>query len=735
MNNRFKTASLCIAATVFLTSTCFAVTSVITRHKSGDVLMKGTTENTVVDSRGIIRLAPKTEKLNLGKELDDVWVIHDILADKTGTLYIGTSPQGKVIRVRDGKTDILYPKAPEKKDAPAAGDPNILQQEPQPNEHVFAMAFDVAGRVLAGISGEKGKVLRISSGTEVIFENEKARYIFAIVLDKQNNIYLGTGPNGQIWGLDAFGQNPRLICTLEDKNVLSLSMGENGTLYAGTDTRGVIYKIDTKTGKVNVLFDSGQEEITSLVLGSDGKLFAAASSAEATGQPPQAAPVIRRPAGRPDAPTEGSSPKTGGQSLKTANSDEQKSAPQPQPKPAPKLPLPKSIGYVYKITGEGFVEPIFEEKAIFYTLFEKDGKLLLGAGPHAKLFSIDPKTEERTLIFEDKTSSQITAAAFDGKDVYVAMANPSAIVCLKDAFADHGSYLSELIDAGQPARWGKIQLDADIPDGCEILVSSRSGNIGEPNDATYSPWSKDVKITAPVDLSCPVGRYCQYRLTLKTKNPAVTPQVREISVAQAVPNLEPKVMMVVVQKAEKQKPFALVIMARAEDDNKDTLEYAIEYRKLGRQGWILLKDKLEQAKYEWDSRTVEDGRYEVRVTANDRLSNGEQTALSNSRISDPVVIDNTPPTIAACKIKVDKDTASVELAVEDELSIIGKVQYTVDSDSEWKSVMPADGMFDSTREMLAFEINKLNKGEHVIAIRVSDDIENTLYKSYIVEIK
>jgi len=58
------------------------------------------------------------------------------------------------------------------------------------------MAFDVAGRVLAGISGDKGKVLRISSGTEVIFEDEKVRYIFAIVLDKQNNIYIGTGPNG-----------------------------------------------------------------------------------------------------------------------------------------------------------------------------------------------------------------------------------------------------------------------------------------------------------------------------------------------------------------------------------------------------------------------------------------------------------------------------------------------------------------------------------------------------------
>jgi hypothetical protein len=735
MNNLFKTTTLCIAAAVLLTATCPAVTSVITRHKSGDVLSKGTMENTVVDSRGIIRLAPKTEKLGLEKELEEVWAIHTILADKTGTLYIGTSPQGKVIRVRDGKTDVLYPKAAEQKEAPVVSDPNVLQQEPQPNEHVFAMAFDVAGRVLAGVSGDKGKVLRISSGTEVLFENEKVRYIFAIALDKQNNIYLGTGPNGQLWGLDAFGQNPRLICTLEDKNILSLTTGENGVLYAGTDTRGIIHKIDSKTGKINVLFDSGQDEITSLVLSGDGKLFAAASSAEAGGQPFQVAVPIKRPAGRPDAPSEGTSAKSGGQSLKTANSDEQKTPPGPQPKPASNVQAPKSIGMVYEITGEGFVDSIFEEKAIFYTLFEKSGKLLLGTGPQAKLFSIDPKTEERTLIFQDKTSSQITAAAFDGKDVYVAMANPAAIVCVKDAFAEQGRYLSELIDARQPARWGKMQLDADIPDGCEIWVATRSGNLGEPNDATFSSWSNEVKITESVEAGCPVGRFCQYRLTLKTNKPDVTPQVREISIAQAIPNLEPKVTMIAIQKADKQKSFMLMMTAKAEDDNKDTLEYAFEYRKLGRQGWILLKDKLEQPKYEWDSRTVEDGRYEVRVTANDRLSNGEQTALSNARISDPVIIDNTAPAIIACKIKTEQDAAALELAVEDELSILGKVQYTVDSDSEWKSVMPADGMFDSTREMLAFEIKGLSRGEHVIAIRVADDIDNTMYKSYVVEIK
>jgi len=735
MKNRIKTAAVCIAAIGLLATASQAVTSVIVRHKSGDDLLKGTTDGTVVDSRGAIRLAPKTEKLNLGKELEDVWTVNTILADKTGTLYVGTSPHGKVIRFRDGRTDVLYPKEPEKPQQVKAKDPNAVQENVRPGEHVFAMAFDVAGRILAGVSGEKGKVLRISAGTEVIFENEKVRYIFAIALDKQNNIYLGTGPNGQLWRLDAFGQNPKLICALQDKNILSLALGEDGALYAGTDTRGIVYQIDSKTARTRVLFDSDQEEITALALSGDGKLFVAASSAEVAGRPFQAAAAMKKSPGRPDAATGDLRGRTGGLSLKTANSDEQKAPSQPQPKQPPKAVPPKSAGRVYQISGEGFVTAIFDEPAIFYALLEKDNRLLLGTGPKARLFSIDPKTEERAVIFEDKTSSQITAAAFDGKEVFVALANPAAVVRLSNELVRRGVYMSDLIDAGQPARWGKIQLDADIPDRCEILLSTRSGNVEEPNDLTFSAWSGDVKMTAPVDADCPVGRFCQYRLTLKTADDKVAPVVREISVARAIPNLEPKVLTVAFQKPDKQKPYLVAIGARAEDDNKDTLEFAFEFRRQGRQNWILLKDKVEQSKYEWDSRTVEDGRYEVRVTANDRLSNSEQTALSNSRISDPIVIDNTAPAITAAKTKVEGATARLELTVEDELSVVGKVQYTVDSDTAWKSVLPTDGIYDTTKENVVIVIPELAKGEHIVAVRVADDIDNTVYKSYLLEVK
>jgi hypothetical protein len=339
------------------------------------------------------------------------------------------------------------------------------------------------------------------------------------------------------------------------------------------------------------------------------------------------------------------------------------------------------------------------------------------------------------VAFEDATSSQITAQACDGKDVYLALANPAGIVRLSDSFSRKGVYTSDLLDAGQPARWGKVQLDAQIPEGCEILLATRSGNVKDPNDPTMSPWSPDAKFTEPMDAACPVGRFCQYRLTLKSSEDKATPTVREIAVAQVVPNLAPQVMAAAAQKTDKLKPYMMTVQAKAEDENKDQLEFSVEMRKQGRENWILLKDKLEQSKYEWDTRTVEDGRYEIRVTASDRLSNNQETAMTGSRISDPIVVDNTAPAIARAEINVEGTTAKLALAVQDELSVVARVQYTVDSDTVMRSCLPMDGIYDMIQEAITIVIPDLKPGQHVIAVSVADDMGNTAYKTWAVEIK
>ena len=319
--------------------------------------------------------------------------------------------------------------------------------------------------------------------------------------------------------------------------------------------------------------------------------------------------------------------------------------------------------------------------------------------------------------------------------MYLGTANPPKLIKLGSGFASEGTYTSDLIDAGQPAKWGKLQIEADIPKGCSVQVASRSGNVKDVNDPTFSPWTDLVKMTQPVQLRCPLGRFCQYKLVLQSEDGLQSPLIREIAVAGSVPNLAPKVESVGVSRiATTGKKGTFKISYKAKDDNGDKLIYKIDFRKIGRTNWIELKDELEAASFEWDGRTVEDGRYEVRVTTSDERSNTTTTKLTGSRISEPVVVDNTAPVIERHSIDKDAKTITLKLQISDEFSAIGQVHYTVDSNAKWIGTMPNDLVYDTTDEDFTIVIEELETGEHIITVRISDSVGNTMYKTFEVNV-
>lgn len=722
----YAAAVLCFA---MMTSTSRAVTSVITRQNSSADFLKGKATEVVIDSKGKIRLAPKTTLIDTGDLLKDTWSIHAMMADADGAIYLGTGPDADVLRYANGQVEKVYPVGPAK-DAKGV---SIR------NQHVFAMAKDLAGRLLVGVSGETGKLVRLAKSPEVVFEDAKVQYIFDIALDAENNVYLATGPNGRIYRLNAFCQNPEMIYEARDKNILSLLV-KDGVVYAGSDERGLIYKIDPTEKTASVLYDTDQNEVVSLLMDKDGNLYAAATSAAAVMLQLKASGASMKDApGRPDHDEEDGEEASSdtAASLNTANGDdesEEKEEAKPERK-APTPPAAKIAGHIYKIDPDGFVTDVFAEIAVFYSMLELDGKLWLGTGNKAELYTVNPATEEKSVFYEDKTSLQITSLLAAGDVMYLGLSNPARLVQLKKDFVAEGVFESDLVDAGQPARWGKLQLEADIPNGTEILMASRSGNVKEPNDPTFSDWTGDVVISEPKDLECPLARYCQYRLTLKTTDPAASPVVREVAVASVIPNLAPKVNAIRIQRSrDKTKPTIYETAFSASDENKDTLEFTLEFRKLGRTVWIPLKEDLDAPRFEWDSRTVEDGRYEVRVTANDRKSNTAATALTGSRVSDPVVLDNTAPAIKDSSVAVTGTTVELKLSVEDAFTVVGKVQYTVDSNEKWMGTLPVDMVYDTRAEDFAIQIKDLKSGQHVVAVAVSDDLENTMYKTFEVTI-
>lgn len=724
---------LTLLLTLTLTINVFAVTSQITRHSSAAQLIKGETCDVVIDSEGTIELARHFELIDLGVLLDRTWTINSIVADSKGNIYAGTSPNGMILKYEDKKATVFYdPLSNNDTDTDAALNEIV-------NEHVFAMAIDAGQRLLAAISGENCRLVRFEKSKPVtLFEPEDTCYILSIAVDKVGNIFVGTGPEGKIFRLDPFGKNQTLVYRCRDNNILSLAVDSDGYIYAGSDNRGLVYKIDRSSGKASVLFDSGQKEVTSLLIDSDGNLYATATSALAdTNRKRFSGITDKSVSGRPESkPSSDSDEQNTAKTLKTPNTKPEKHNNGKQPERPKRGEDAGSPSCVYRIDPQGFVTEIFSEAAVFFALKQENNSLLLGTGNNAELFSIDLETETKSIAYQDETAAQITAIDVLNDRVYIGTANPAQLIELSTALSKEGTYISEPIDAAQPARWGKLQLNAEIPEGCSIMLAARTGNVKDPNDPTFSDWTDAVEITSATQLHCPVGRYCQYRLTLKTNDSAHTPMVREIAVPFVVDNLPPKITEIKTTLLKDQSlPGQISINYTAADTNNDNLTFTIELRQLGRQKWIKIKDDLTDNAYTWDSKTVEDGEYELRITADDKLSNTPATSLTATRISDPFIVDNSAPDIATQQVIVIDDTATLKLSISDWLTVIGNVSYTVDSSEHWTSTIPDDFVYDTTSEDFTVVAPDLAPGEHIIAVRLKDDIGNTAYKTFVVEIR
>ncbi|MDI6448454.1 hypothetical protein [Anaerobaca lacustris] len=723
-----------------------AVTSKITRQASSKQFLEGKAEGVVISSRGTLQLGRAAKVL--ASEFDDVWSVNSIVASG-GSIYIGTSPNGSIYKYRLGALTKIYPaegQAVIDKDRPAVAkaseDGEVVEQDERfSNEHIFAMAVDVAGRLVVGISGDNCRLCRYETGAmETIFEPSDAKYIFAIETDSVGNLYIGTGPEGKIYVLDPSGKVAQLVYDSPDKNILSLVAGKDGFVYAGSDTRGLVYKINPRNKSATVLYDSEEPEISALLFAGGaptetGYLYATATSAKVV-QNEQKFAADQAVSGRPEPKEQedrGSpSDSNGGLKLKIPNTKtDTDKKPAQRPTPVARGSKPGTASYIYKISKQGYVTELFSESAVFLCLAEQDGTILLGSGNSGQVFAIDPDAERSTILYEDERAAQITALATIEGDVYIGTANPAKLVLLSPDYASNGTYVSGLIDAGQPARWGKLQIDADIPRGCKIMVASRSGNVKDANDPTFSDWTEQVEITEPIQLRCPLGRFCQYKLTLQTQDGKRTPLVREVAVASTVPNLAPRVESVeVTRQTGSGKEGVFKISYKASDENDDTLIHTIDFRKIGRDTWIQLKDEIEGDSHEWDGKTVEDGRYEVRVVASDERSNSPSTKLTGSRISDPIIVDNTPPVIRKYSLDKTGRTATLKLQVTDELSVISKLEYTINSNAQWKSTLPDDLIFDTTDESFTIVTEELAPGEHIIALRISDSAGNTTYRTF-----
>jgi len=166
------------------------------------------------------------------------------------------------------------------------------------------------------------------------------------------------------------------------------------------------------------------------------------------------------------------------------------------------------------------------------------------------------------------------------------------------------------------------------------------------------------------------------------------------------------------------------VLWSAHDDNDDDLSFAVYYRAEGEQTWRLLKDKLGQRFYSWDTTTMPDGAYYLKIVASDQPSNPPSQALTNERVSERFEIQNTPPRIENLRADTGGATAKITFDGVSSGLAITRAQCSVDA-GEWSIVFPASGLSDAPKENYQIELPGLAPGPHTIAVQISDRFDNT----------
>jgi hypothetical protein len=390
------------------------------------------------------------------------------------------------------------------------------------------------------------------------------------------------------------------------------------------------------------------------------------------------------------------------------------------------------------------------------------------------LFRVAGEPARATLLAR-ATARQITALLRDPSGrVLAATSNPGKVFALGSERAKRGTYDSDVRDAGTVARWGAIRWRATAAPG-EVEVLTRSGNTATP-DETWSAWSKPYTDPQGEPIASPNARYLQWRAVLTSRsNNATGPVLTSVTAAYLPRNLRPVVSSITVHPPGTvfQRPFSTgeleiagfedntsdgrspgqqpsassgsssstiptlpsptlgrriyqkglqTFVWKADDDNDDRLQYDVFFRREGETTWKALKRGLWDPIFVWDTTSVPDGTYYIKIAASDAPSNAPATALVGEMESVSFDIDNTAPRIEVQSAVRNGSKATIKFVVVDEQSAVQRVEYSLDA-SRWRIAYPVDGIPDSRREDFEISLDEVDGARSVI-IRATDAMNN-----------
>jgi WD40 repeat protein len=723
------------------------------RQSSYEDFQKGTAHGVAVRSDGRLELAPKFSLL-ADADASYLWSAR---LDPKGTLYAAGGSPAKVFRFdANGKPSIAF-------------DSTDLSAQ--------AIAFDSKGALYVGTAPD-GKVYRVSSsGEKSVFFDPKSKYIWDLAFGPDGTLYVATGDKGQVFAVAPDGKG-ELFYASDEAHIRVLALDSQANLIAGTEPSGRILRISrARSAPKNssdsaarategfVLYETSKREVTSLAVSTDGAIYAAAIGEKQRSAGSAPTMVVTGPQGTTTITTGGVVASGQSQQL------------------SPFVPFPPLLSSsIYRLSAEGVPEELWNsrEEVVYALGLASDGRLLAGTGNNGALLAIDGRGVFAQLA--KSGSAQITGIAHNSSGkIFLCTANPGKVFSVGPEYEAEGTYESKSFDSQLLSQWGRLEWWGPAPaapakssaNSAEPRLEffARSGNTEDPGkewSRWYGPYTK-----SGAAMEAPPARFAQWKAVVHDGRPG--DGIDWVSLAYLPRNVAPVIDGIVLQdpgvrvqsqtgiatgqptvvtlkmppspnttgviisqggapakfelppQGTLQKGYASVLWS-AHDDNEDELRYTVFFRGEGERVWKLLKENLEQKFYSWDTTTIPDGAYYLKIVASDAPSNPLALALKTERESERFEVDNTPPVVKITGTSSDSPmpngkNTTVQFIAQDKESSIERAQYSVDG-GEWTLVAPTSRISDAPEERYEFSLAGLAPGEHTIAVRAYDRFEN-----------
>ena len=718
-------------------------------------LAEGQDNGVLITSQGEVRAGVGTTRLSLPAATDDS--VRAMVAAADGTVYVGTGGENAAVHIYKGGQLRKHATL-----GPGTWVTALCLLDRQP------------GHVLAA-TAQDGRIFDIGpDGKAQLWAQVEGDHVWALLRDS-GVTYVATGP-GRLWAIadkdagpgqaEASKAKARKLLDTGAKQFLALARGDDGALYVGTSDDAVLYRIEPpRAGSeptARAVHDFAGNEVRAIVARA-GVIYVAVNDMQRGDTSLRGFKITTPAAG--SAPGVKASPPAAA-TVPTSTSPVDK----------------KGKGALFRIDEAGRVEQLHAVVDGFYNALHLDaaGNLYAAAsapGGRGRVYQVKPDRTVLTLLELKESDVLALSLPLGGGERLIGTGNSAAIYKLSDGAPKDASYQSKVFDAQAVARWGALRY---LGQG-ELRVETRSGNLSKP-DATWSPWlplRPGARLPATSEqlgkIGSPPGRYLQARFLFTDRS-----VLSDFTVHYQPVNQRARLTELLIGEdptgrvARGTKPTSLLrpklpvvkLRWKVENPDEDDLSYRVYVRGVaageaggadGKKsppvppgpspvaatptpvaeadaGWLRLSgpDPLTRAELEWNTDTVGDGLYELKVVVSDERSNPPELVQTHELTSAPFIVDNRRPELR--DVRWNAATATLTGLAVDAVSPIAELAYSIDG-GDYFPIAPRDGILDEASEEFAVRPPRLGPGTHLALVRAADAADNASTVQLVIQVK